>query len=117
MSYEIFMVTVATIFTVLAALFAAPFAFDRMGWQFPGAPPLPPPPPPPPPPPCPRIPFEEGSPEMVELAQLRADARVIRRLLEVIGLGTIVQAQDRTTVPLSELLDEFERLSLSDDNN
>ncbi|TGO44208.1 hypothetical protein BCON_0571g00010 [Botryotinia convoluta] len=91
MSYEIFLVTVATIFTVLAALFSAPFAFDRMGWRFPGAPPLPPPPPPPPP--APRLPFAEGSPEMLELAQLRADARVIRRLLEVIGLGTIVQAQ------------------------
>ncbi|KAF7914224.1 uncharacterized protein EAF01_000630 [Botrytis porri] len=113
MSYGTFLATVATIFSVLAALFVAPFAFDRMGWRFPGAPPLPLPPPPPPPPPSPRrIPFAKDSPEMMELVQLRADARVIRRLLGVIGLGTIVQAQDRTTVPLSELLDEFERLSL-----
>lgn len=101
------LVTVATILPVLAVVCAVPFAFDRMGWRFPGTsslPPLPLPLPlPPPPPPAPHVPFAEDSPETAELVQLRAAARVIRRLLEVIGLGTIVQ--DPASIRTIELLD------------
>ncbi|THV43683.1 hypothetical protein BGAL_1119g00020 [Botrytis galanthina] len=58
---------------------------------------------PPPPPPAPHVPFAEDSPETAELVQLRAAARVIRRLLEVIGLGTIVQ--DPASIRTIELFD------------
>ncbi|KAJ8061538.1 hypothetical protein OCU04_009351 [Sclerotinia nivalis] len=129
----------ATIFAALVALFASPFFFDRMGWRFPFAPPLPAPPLPEPPlpapplpepplpepplpappPPAPRdpppVPFAEGSAEMLELQRIRVESRMTRICCEVIGMMALRNGA-RSQAELDQVCDEFERLTIDDDD-